>query len=158
MDNQQLLKRIEALEKWKKEREAQQIVYPLDFQSQSILGNYFMHITSMVKTFVGSSNNIFTSFIGSQGSNEFQVGSNTFIPYTVDVTSNILTTAGKVYFENDQNVYVSTEDTPPPPLTTTGNYFVINSTGQSFKLSLTQGGAAINITDTGVGKQYIYFY
>jgi len=158
MDIETLNKRIEALEKWKKERETQQFVYPLDFQSQSILGNYFMHITSIVKNFVGSSNNIFTSFIGSQGPNEFQVGSNTFIPYTVNITSNVLTTAGKIYFEDDQNVYVSTEDTPPSPLTTTGNYFVINSTGQSFKLSLTQGGAEINITDVGVGKQYIYFY
>ena len=158
MDNQNLLKRIEVLEKWKADRERQQIVYPLDFQSQEILAKYFMHITSTVLTVAGAGGNTFTTYIGNQGSLQFQVDKNTFIPYTVVPSTNIFTVTSGTYFDNDMQVYVSTEDTPPAPLVAGTNYFVINSTGQSFKLSATMGGVAIDITDVGVGRQYIYFF
>lgn len=158
MDNQDLIKRIEALEKWKADRERQQIVYPLDFQSQQILAKYFMHITGTVFTTGGAGGNIFTHYIGNQDNLQFQVDKNTFIPYTVVPSTNVFTVTGGTYFEDDTQVYVSTEDTPPSPLVAGDPYFIINSTGQTFKLSLTQGGAEINITDTGTGRQYIYFY
>ena len=36
MNNEELIARIEALEKWKADRERQQITFPLDFQSEMI--------------------------------------------------------------------------------------------------------------------------
>lgn len=152
-----LTRRIEALEKWKAERERQQISFPLDFQSQVILRNYFMAITGVVKTIGGASGNEFTTYIGQQGPYPFQVGADTFIPYTVNVSANTLTVQ-KVAFQDDMQVYVTTSGTPPSPLDTVTNYFVVNSTGLTFKLSLTQGGAPIDITDDGDGSQYIYFF
>jgi len=43
----------------------------------------------------------------------------------------------------------------PTPLTAGSAYYVINTTGTTFKLSLTQGGAAIDITDAGTGTHFI---
>ena len=158
MDTIQLQKRIEALEKWKAERTSQQIMFPLDYQSQVILSNYFMTLTDTVEITAGAGGNVFTYYVGNQGSRIFQVQQNTFIPYTVNTGADTVTVAGGLYFEDDTNVYVATSDTPPNPLSITGDYWIINSTGQTFQLALTQGGAAINITNTGVGKQYIYFF
>lgn len=151
--------RIQALEKWQKERTTQQISYPLDINSVKVLNQYFMQLTGTVRTVAGAGGNEFVFYVGSQNGTQFQfqVDANTFIPYTVDVTSNTLTES-KVRFPNDTQVYVSTSDTPPAPLSTSTNYFVINSTGTTFKLSLTMGGVAINITDNGIGQQYIYFF
>lgn len=157
MENQDLIKRIQELEKWKAERERQQITFPLDFPSIDILSKYFMHITNEVKTISPTSGNTLTSYIGIQGNYQFNVEQNIFVPYTVNTTSDVLTVTGKYYFEDNQQVYVTTEDTAPSPLVPGTTYFVINSTGQSFKLSLTSGGAAINITTSGTGKQYIFF-
>lgn len=158
MDNQNLENRIAKLEKWMNDKTIQQITYPLDNKSLIILQKYFMHIDTTVITTAGAAGNVFTNYIGNQGSFNFQVDKNTFIPYTVNVSTNVLTVTGAVYFQNDMQVYVSTEDTPPTPLVAGTNYFVINSTGLTFKLAATMGGAAINITDSGVGRQYIYFY
>ncbi len=33
---------------------------------------------------------------------------------------------------------------------------IINSTGNTFKISLTSGGAAVDITDIGVGRHFIF--
>lgn len=156
-ENQQLEARIRELEKYVAERKRQQISFPLDVQSRIILQNYFMSITGVVKTVGGVSGNEFISYIGQQGDFPFEVSYNTFIPYTVNVSSNVLTVQ-RIAFQDDQMVYVSTSGTPPSPLDTVTNYFVVNSSGLTFQLSLTQGGAPIDITDDGDGSQYIYFF
>lgn len=159
MDENDLLARIDKLEKWMQEKTAQQISYPLDQQSLIVLGKYFMHIVGSTLTIGGAAGNTFLNYIGEQDNQKFQVSTDTFVQYAVNVSTDTLTTINSgVNFANNTQIYVSTESTPPSPLSLTGNYFIINSTGQSFKLSLTSGGAAINITDVGVGKQYIYFF
>ena len=42
----------------------------------------------------------------------------------------------------------------PTPLSAHVRYFVVNSTANSFQISLTEGGAAVDITDAGVGECY----
>lgn len=161
MNNDNLEARIKALEDWKSAREKQQITLPLDQQSVNVMQNYFMRITKEVITIGGASGNTFINYIGSQGNKEFIVSQNTNITYSVVAATNILTVApNRVIqsFEDDMQVYVATSDTPPAPLAADTQYFVISSTGLSFKLSATQGGAEINITDTGIGTQYIYFF
>lgn len=141
------------------DKTSQQISYPLDINSVKVLNQYFMQITGTVKTVAGAAGNEFTYYVGNQNGAQFQfqVSANTFIPYTVNVSANTIT-ENRVRFPNDTQIYVSTSDTPPTPLNTSTNYFVINSTGTTFQLSLTMGGAAIDITDSGVGQQYIYFF
>lgn len=154
-----LEKRIKALEDWKKQRETQQIVYPLDFQSQKILGNYFMHIIGDITTVGGAGGNTFVSYLGQQGPFEFTVDANIYIPYTVTSLADNQVTVAYGNFEDDEAVSVITSDTAPAPLVAGIVYYVINSTGQTFKLTTVQGdsGSIVDITDTGTGKQYIYF-
>lgn len=157
MDNTQLQKRIEALEKWKTDRERQQISFPLDIQSINVLSQNFMRILSQITTIAGAGGQESTYFTGRQGSFNFQVSENSFIPYVVNTTTNIVSVNG-FSFEDDNRLYLSTSDTCPTPLDTSTTYYVINSTGSSFKLSLTSGGAEIDITDSGVGTQYLYYF
>lgn len=157
MDNQNLENRIKQLEDWKVQREKQQITFPLDIQSINILNEYFMRITGEVNTIAGAGSNEFTYYIGKQGNQEFQVDADTFIPYTVDSSTDVFTIQ-KISFDDNTQIYVSTSDTTPDPLVAGDPYFVVSSTGFTFKLSLTSGGAPIDITSNGVGKQYIYYY
>lgn len=157
MDITQLEKRIKDLEKWKEERTRQQLSFPLDIQSINILSQNFMRILSEVTTIAGAGGQESVYFIGKQGSFNFQVNQNSFIPYVVDTSTNIVSVNG-FSFEDDDRLYLSTSDTCPTPLDTSTTYYVINSTGSSFKLSLTSGGAAIDITDNGVGTQYLYYF
>lgn len=165
MDNQNLLKRIEALEKWKADRERQQIVFPLDFQSQTILANYFMRIIDVYTyEIIGAEAHVATVYVGEQtktfgdkGQVNFQVQQINIFPYTVNATSNILTVPGGQRFEDDTAILVYSEPngTLPNPLAINTTYYVISSTGTSFKLSATVGGAEIDITDIGTGRQFI---
>lgn len=69
---------------------------------------------------------------------------------TVDtVTDKILKTAHGIL--NDRVVYFTTTGTLPAPLTDTTPYYVVNKTNDDFKISLSEGGVAIDITSTGTG-------
>ena len=157
MDTTQLQKRIEALEKWKADREKQQIVYPLDVNSQVILNRYFMHITDTVTTVGGAAGHEFTTYLGQQGQQTFEVSQAILTPYSVDATTNIFTVNSYLRFFDDNPVGVLTSDTAPAPLVVGVTYYVRDSDGQSFKLAATVGGAAIDITDTGTGRQFIQY-
>lgn len=154
---QLLQQRIENIEKWQREKDAQQIKYPLDVRSVAILQKYFMRIIDTIFTEGGAGGNTFVNYLGSQDEKVFLVAQNTFFPYQVDVASNVFTTSN-VEMQDDMMVYVASSGTPPSPLDTLVQYFVVNASGKTFQLSLTQGGAAINITDTGSGNQYLYFF
>lgn len=58
------------------------------------------------------------------------------------------------FFSDDQQVTLTSTGSLPSPLLTGQFYYVIDATTNSFKLSLTSGGSAIDITDTGVGVHY----
>lgn len=160
-----LEKRIVALEKWKADRERQQIVFPLDVQSISVLSEYFMRLIGTIITTGGVGGSTLIQFIGNQGNidqniygtNEFVVSQNPYYGYTVNASSDIFTLA-RGSFENDLQIYPATSDTVPGGLTDGVAVFVINSTGTTFQVSASQGGAAINITSSGTGRQYFYFF
>lgn len=65
--------------------------------------------------------------------------------FTVDVGTDIFTSAAHGLFNNDTIVFRST-GTLPAPLTAGTIYYVIDSTLDTFRVSLTQGGAAVDIT------------
>ncbi len=154
-DQKKLIARIEALEKWKEGKMRQQITLPLDPVSISVLQTYFMRITGE-RDETSATGNTFITYVGSQGTRQFAVIQNTVFPYIVNTTTDIFTVASG-RFINDQQVIVSTSDTAPSPLVAGTIYFIINSAdnGTTFQLSGTSGGAAINVTDTGTGAQYI---
>ena len=91
-----------------------------------------------------------------------QVEPPSLVSYTVNVSTNYLTTnqvGGNLKFFNDQEVLLYTDDTEPGGLSAGlgTSYFIINSDGYTFQLAATLGGAAIDITSTGVGRQFISY-
>jgi hypothetical protein len=72
-------------------------------------------------------------------------------------TSDTCTSPSHGYEDNDM-VYLLSSGDLPAGLSSAIPYYIINSTSDTFKLSLTSGGAAVNITDTGAGFHYLYPY
>lgn len=174
MDEQEfneLKKRVEDLEKYKEDRERQQITYPLDTQSFQILNKYFLTQSGSL-WYTSAGGNLFKEVLVFQNgyTNALSARSN-LIRYSVDVSTNIFTMGQDIInlsqgsFSNGQQVgVIASGDVPPggdppTPLTTAGSYYVVNANGAGtqFQLSLTFGGAAINITDKGTQEQYMYF-
>jgi len=77
------------------------------------------------------------------------------MPFTVDADTDTLTTAQIHLFYNGYPVEVASEDTLPGGLSAATTYYVINRSDTTLQLSATKGGAAINITDVGVGEHRI---
>ena len=157
-------KEIQELKQWKAERIAQQITDPLDIVSQKILGKYFLAIVRTFTT-LGAGSREFTSYIARQGKDGFRVSSEVPIyEFQADATTDYLTIRQNVLtdetgsYPDGTEVVLFTNGTLPSPLSSAINYFVVSSTGNKVKLSLTLGGSAINITDAGTGEHYIQQY
>ena len=75
--------------------------------------------------------------------------------YTADFTTDTLTSTAHGLANNTVVRVVNIGGAFPGPLVRTVDYFVVNATANTFQLSLTSGGAAINLTDNGTGDQYV---
>lgn len=73
--------------------------------------------------------------------------------FTTDFTTDYLTSTGHG-LSNGDRVMVYSGTTLPAPLAANTVYFVVNKTTDTFKLSLTSGGSAIDLTDNGTGTHY----
>lgn len=158
--------RIAKLEQYVKERERQQITFPLDNASITILNKYFLSITGQIIS-QGASGIEFTNIITKQGAigAVIQVGF-PFYDFTVDTGADTLAIGIDVVngtqgaFSNGDAVILyssGTAGTLPAPFTANTTYFVVNASGggTTVQLALTAGGAAINITTTGTNQYYI---
>lgn len=74
---------------------------------------------------------------------------NTLVPFVADATNDTLYVPN-LGFTNGQNVRIYAQ-TVPSGLSGNTSYFVISATADSFQVSLTSGGAAVNITADGHG-------
>ncbi len=74
---------------------------------------------------------------------------------TADATSNLITWAAHGLTAGTEVIFRTTT-TLPAGLSTARSYFVITPLTNTFAVSLTVGGAAIDITDTGTGTHYGY--
>lgn len=80
--------------------------------------------------------------------------------FTFDYRTDIATLVNHGLVDG-QLVHVTTTETLPTPLTINTNYYIITSTTNTFQLSLTSGGAAIDLTDNGTGThtlQVLQYY
>ena len=155
---QQLENRIKDLEKWKTERERQQVTFPLDTRSIEVLNKYFMRILNDIIYIGGAAGREFTLYSGIQGDRKFTVQEDTYVRFTVNTSTDYITAEQSKYrFIENQDLYVTTSDTLPTGLLDGITYYVKNVSGNTFQLSTTPGGAAVNITSSGTGVQYIYF-
>lgn len=70
--------------------------------------------------------------------------------FTADASTDKITLEDHGFSDADV-VSLVTSDTLPDPLSTGIGYFVRDATTDTFKLALTEGGTAINLTDSGTG-------
>jgi hypothetical protein len=78
----------------------------------------------------------------------------TFATTDINITTNIITITGHSFSDNDL-VSFSTTDTLPGGLVAGVYYHIITATTDTFQVSATQGGSAVNITSVGVGNHTI---
>ncbi len=94
-------------------------------------------------------------YIGKQGEFKFTVPVYERYEFSVNTTTNVLNTP-LLRPQDGAEIVVYTSDTPPSPLVAGIGYYVVNSTEDgNFQIEATLGGGAIDITDNGVGNQYI---
>lgn len=161
MDNQNLENRIKALEKWQKERQSQQIFYPLDIKSLDILNKYFLRIYQEATIYELNGEGGFTyltKYLTKQDNQYIDLNKSRFMPYSVDISTDYLTVNQGKSFVDNTILYFTTTDTQPAVINLSLPYYVINSTGQRFQISTTVGGAAVNFADSGTGNQFINYY
>lgn len=158
---EQLKAQVAALTARLDAKDAQQIKFPLDKESIDILNKYFVRIVDEYVYLGGAGDNSFPVFVGTQDGKRFDVYPGN-IRYTVEPSTNVVTIVDRTpytRFGDDETMVLFTTDTMPSPLSGQGltTYYVISaaSDGYSFKLSATLGGSEINITDVGVGKQFL---
>jgi len=73
---------------------------------------------------------------------------------SVDAGTDTITINGHGYQNDARLIFVDAADLPAPFVAGT-TYYVINQTANTFQLSATEGGAAINITDAGTGTNFV---
>lgn len=160
-----LKRQVEELMKWKQERERQQITFPLDAQSIDVLQNYFMQVLGkgMFTRVNGTIGDTFF-YVRSKNKND-RVGSyGIMLPYTVNISTNVFTAQNHGFIDDIQVKVLSESQTegvftsPPSPLDDSTPYYIINATTNTFQLSLTLGGSAIDITNGGTGNNFITLY
>jgi hypothetical protein len=88
-------------------------------------------------------------FITFYGATSLSVASNQ--SYTVNPTTDVFTVSSAL--PNGTTIQVTTTGTVPAGMAVDTTYYVINSSSLTFKLALTAGGAAIDVTDAGTGTQ-----
>ena len=80
----------------------------------------------------------------------------------IDTSGDEITIAGHGLQDGDVVKVHATTTLPgglPPTnsgVTSSGRYYVINATTDTFQLSVTEGGSAVDITSTGAGSVYVY--
>jgi len=74
----------------------------------------------------------------------------TAVGFTVTVSTEVVSLTNHGFAEDDR-VRLTTTNTLPAGLGLVLHYYVVNASQNTFQLSLTLGGAAVNITDTGTG-------
>lgn len=73
---------------------------------------------------------------------------------SIDATGNTVTIPEHRRTAN-QECYLISTGSPPPPLATGTPYYVLNPTVNTMQFALTPGGAAIDITSLGFGSHYL---
>lgn len=174
--NRGILDRLDRLEKWQSEREEQQIKFPLDANSLSVLNKYYLHIIDIYPTFGGAAGKSFVNFVGQQDNiptkllndsngvasgfalNKFNIQQLNLLPYSVDATTDKLTLADDLAIDSD-GMYATfyTNDAAPGGITAglgTPAYKLNNVLDLTFQIQDTNGGT-VNITSAGTGRQFL---
>ena len=95
-------------------------------------------IANTYRVYSGAANELFRGDVGAS------------YVFTVNTTTEIITATGNNFIVGDK-VSVSSDTTLPSPLSSSISYFVLSVSGADIQVSLTSGGAAVDLTTTGTG-------
>lgn len=148
---------VKELMSWKENRIRQQITYPLDKPSKDALDKYYLPIRdSFILINPGVTGDFVRSVVKTSAS-----GKDVYLFYDywlrqcyVDASTDTIYSDNHGY-SNGQIAFFYSTDTIPTGLDTIATLYVISAATNSFKVSLTAGGASINITDAGVGNLFV---
>ena len=154
----QLEHQVQELLTWKEQRIRQQLVFPLDKISTDIIQKDLFVVNDFVV--YTRPNGVVTpyAYVGSVNSKPATISAlDVLHPMTADASSNVITSANHGFVDDVRVSFISS-DTLPAGITDGIGYYVINATVNTFKISTTSGGSAVDITDAGVGKHYAYYF
>ena len=77
------------------------------------------------------------------------------VTFTVNTGTEVVTFSSGAWLEDDLAVFLESTGTLPAPLSSSTRYFLKNVAGATAMLSLTMGGATINITSVGSGTHSV---
>lgn len=84
------------------------------------------------------------------------VGDLTFVAADVNVGSDTITITAHGYVNTNTLTLTNSGGALPASLVAGTTYYIINAAANTFKLSTSSGGAAVNITDAGTGTQTVH--
>lgn len=153
----QLERRVALLQEYKRQVTKERFRFPLDFATQEVMKKTFLTATG--RTF-GTGSVILTDLIGigvGLGTNSSQlrknaIGTFPLYQFTVNAGTNVFTSSGGL--QNGDILNFATSNTLPDPLSEVSDYYVINASNTTFKVSLTEGGSEVDITTAGSGNHY----
>lgn len=156
----QLEKRVKNLQLWKEGITKERFKFPLDYGTTEIIKKSNIVFTG--RTFVTNGVQLsdlvgFGLIMGTSSNKDKKVAVATFPlkGFSVNTTSNAITSNdGNNGLQNGDIVHFVTSNTLPNPLSTVVDYYVINVTSSTFKVSLSEGGGEVDITTAGNGNHY----
>lgn len=163
---EKLKTQVGELLEWKKKREDQQIVYPIDETSLAILSDLFLSRKASLLSFTNPSGLEFESLLVSQGRSTYLLSlGQPVYTITVDTSTDVFTigqdiaTGVQGFVSDGQQWLVLATNLAPDPLSSGTSYYIVNSDaqGRTFQLSLTFGGTPIDITTSGDGVYFQFF-
>lgn len=154
---QDLQNKIDELEK-KVEELTSPTDLPLEFKN-TLVKNGFLKFRENVYYTGGASGNTFKNIIVDYNTEQIVIqpaGLFTPIPFTVDTGTDTCNATAHP-FSDDHQVFLSSTGTLPAGLTSVDSYWIINSTADTFQLSL-DGVNPVNITSAGTGTHYATYF
>ncbi|MBD3675598.1 MAG: phage head-tail connector protein [Planctomycetaceae bacterium] len=77
------------------------------------------------------------------------------IPFTVNTGTDVITTPGYSPSNGTRVRFSTSGGLLPSPLSALTDYYVVSASGTSWSVSLTEGGASVDITDAGGGLLFV---
>lgn len=174
-ENREIIERLESLENWRRERERQQIIYPLDKDSIDILNQHYLHLVAAYPYAGGASGRQFVTFIAQQDYNpireitdsngvawgftysKFQLPQANIIPYAANPGNNRITMFDDIDIDSGIHALFYTNGVAPGGITAglgSPAYRINNLRDRSFEIQDT-AGTTVDITTAGEGKQFL---
>lgn len=149
--------KVKELRAWKNARLDERLRYPLDIRSKQVLQKDVLVFTGKEKPSITNLLSDYTCLgleLSINGEKRAVLASYPLYQFSAAVTDIITYGAGSFTVNDNDTIAVVSTNLLPGGLTVNTVYYVINATATTFKVSLSQGGSAVDITNTGTGSHY----